>query len=99
MKLQFSLATTLRAVSVAGITCATWAAWSRQIPNYPHVTTADRTAIESLPFYFPLIFVAFAVGRRALTVRMAAVFFVSQVAICGVVLLFPTHRKILHHLW
>jgi hypothetical protein len=89
MKLpQFTLQTLLLSVSVAAISLGgmiAWAQFAGPSPAYILLGIGFST-----PFLVPFVFVAFAIGRKKLTVPMVVLFAVAEAIACGLACL--VHR-------
>ena len=92
MKLQFRtsdlfIATTFIAVSVGG-----FYALMRQFPTVSVLDTLIGFAVIQSPFWLPLVFLGYAIGRRAMTVRLLIVFIVAEAIGLGLMLYWRQHH-------
>ena len=79
MRFQFSTKTLLLAITVTSITCCAMLFWWRSVTHgYNSFWKAVEWYLIDSLLWFPAIFVAFAIGRRALTVRMVICFAVAE---------------------
>ena len=89
MKLQFSTSTLLSAVAFAGITLGGYVAVWRYVISLD--STAPRQTAFNLgatffavsPYWMPLLFASYALGRRKLTAALIVVFALFEVAAFG----------------
>ena len=79
MRFQYTTKTLLLAMAVVDITWAPLLCFYRYVvPNYGGVWRATRYYLMDTFIWSPAIFVAFAIGRRALTVWMVVFFAVVE---------------------
>jgi len=91
MKFQFSTSTALLFITAVAIACGGIVGWTTLSG-----ATGDGWLLYFIavltPYYIPAIFAGFAIGRRALTVRMVVSFAVVQGAAVGGAYWLATHR-------
>jgi hypothetical protein len=91
MKLQFSMSTALLFITAVAIACGGIVGWTTLSGATSDGWLLYFIAVLS-PYYIPIIFAAFAIGRRALTVRMVASFAGAQIAAIGGAYWLATHH-------
>jgi hypothetical protein len=93
MKLpQFSLATLLLLTSVIGISSGAWIALVRILRQYQSLEDLSASwAVSALivlsPIWLPIVFLAFAAGRRRLTVMTVACLTIAEAISLGAAIL------------
>jgi hypothetical protein len=94
MKYQFTTKTLLLGTSVAAITCGGIFGWSNMVGHIPTPPFEQiQFQLEFIaPIIGPLIFAAFAIGRRSLSVSMAIAFALIEAAALAI-----THYRLLGH--
>jgi hypothetical protein len=87
MKFQFGTKTILLVTAIVAIACGGMLGWE-QIVGLPAANRGLIWTVEIIPFaapiWIPIAFVAFAIGRKALTVRMVVALAITQSVGVGV---------------
>jgi hypothetical protein len=85
MKFQFSILAMMIATAFVAITFGAWMAVWRVVigsdPSQRVIELAGAVVVVS-PFWVPFLFVAYALGRRQLHVRLVALFAIVEIAAC-----------------
>jgi hypothetical protein len=89
MKFQFGTSTLLLATAVIAITCGGVGTWVLLLRQRSLASTLPWDLIIAvnrvyLPLWVPVLFVAYAIGRKALTVPMVITFAVAETISLGI---------------
>lgn len=89
MKFQFGTQTILLAIAVIAIACGGAGKWIMLLRQRSLASTLPWDLILAinlvyLPLWVPVLFVAYAIGRKALTVPMVIIFAVAEAISLGI---------------
>ena len=82
MRFRFSTYTLLLSTTLLAVTMGVMVGWARLTGNR-NVGWFLATIVFVAPLWLPFVFIAFAIGRRCFTTRLAVVYVVSQIVACG----------------
>jgi hypothetical protein len=95
MKLQFGIKSILLVTSIVGLSCGGVAAWNQVFgPNdtIRGFIWAFGVIPFTAPIWLPFVLIAFAIGRKSLTVKMVVLLAIAQVV--GVVIAYLLRQYI-----